>query len=108
MANEKETYKDNELYKDVKETEREVAKNPPRDEKIVLTGQEAEDVQETIEEVGKKVDIQTESGIKNDGDTTSGDVSEAGTSVVDAKLNRRAENLSSGATHNDTGIFPQP
>lgn len=39
---------------------------------------------------------------------TSDQAGEIQSSAVDANLGRRAKNYSSGATHNDTGIFPQP
>lgn len=80
MANE------NELYKEVKETEREVANHQHQDEKIILTGKDAEDVEETVNEVGKKMDIQLENtdtnesviGLNNDDIITTADESVVG------------------------------
>ena len=100
-----------ELYKEVKETERKVAENPPKDEKIKLKGELADDVIETEKEVGKKTYIQLEKDDVESTDresVTPEEVNQTTTSVVDTNLNKRSENLSSGATHNDTGIFPQP
>lgn len=101
-----------ELYKEVKETEKEVAKNPPKDEKIILEGDEARDVRQTEKEVGKKVDVQLSKdtdkcAVDSDGAPIA-DEDSVSTGAVDAVMSRRAENTSSDATHNDTGIFPQP
>ena len=51
--------------------------------------------------------------LKNETDSNNTEITpeqadEIQSSAVEATLGRRAENYSSGATHNDTGIFPQP
>lgn len=132
MANE------NELYKEVKETEREVAKNPPQEhlveldkeetkdvrktekeainapveeEKLVLTKEELKEVKETEREVGARTpDVQQQQPV-NDADNTGVTAAEADeiiNSPVDHLLSRKIENNTSGATNNDTGIFPGP
>lgn len=127
MANE------NELYKEVKETEREVANHQHQDEKIILTGKDAEDVEETVNEVGKKMDIQLDNtntdrnvagfndeviltnedesvvGLNNDEIVTNADdavTNPDGTykSPVNTVLDRSAEQNTNTATHEDTGI----